>query len=430
MSDPNNESSVEPKFYIEPIKRLEILSIIDEEMDNYGKSKLFTYAKQNAAIPIIIRTFIWAIFYAFAIPNMFLFIIHSIFGYPTTDVPSEHNGIIMGIIYRTWPILLGIIFGNISLFWRFYRPNFSISFDGLLGVGKSTLINCLKELYNGLGLLQYLGISPILSIYEEKVPKQWLEAFYHNRKVYGFVFQIERLLQTAYGTKSSEKDIRKGHSDISLVDRSVFGNLTFSAVNYAGGSFDIDQFRLYVHSMVSSAPYCVDIALMLNCPVEKVMERIKLRASIDSERLSERQIEEDYIHELNEMNIILGLYAQRKFQYPLYFVDWSKLPDESQITEFWEGLQLLTMRMMAIRDGIQNPPFDRFNLAFVRFLNFWDRAYHEATGKQMPNAISKTCNLRKIEDDTGKISSYNNYLSELDYEKLIEISEKTQYKPF
>ncbi len=244
----------------------------------------------------------------------------------------------MGIMF-----FFAVVIFWIKVVYRHSKPDIVVSIDGLIGVGKSTLSALLKGGFDSTKSLQCV-------VFEEKVNTSWLEAFYSKPGEYAFTFQIERLLQTIYGTLSAYKEIDHNLSDVAIIDRSTLGNLPFAMLHFNNKNITPDQFRLYANTLVDSAPYCVDVAVHLQVSVEIAMERIRKR-----NRESESDISVQYMYEIDEAMMLISLYAKYRFNYPLLVLKWDTLPVSHE--EPWKTIENWYLQQndaVTLKDRIRN----------------------------------------------------------------------------
>ena len=158
-------------------------------------------------------------------------------------------------------------------------PNEMIVVDGVVGSGKTTLMNILKEELAVSGFEEPVTDNPILG------------KFYHDRKRYAFPLQIFflnrrfRMLKEAQAKKVS-----------SVMDRSIYGDVIFAKLLHDGGDMEKDEFDLYQDLLTNMLDHIEAPRLMiyLRADVDTAIDRIEKRG-----RDYEQIVERDYWERLN-----------------------------------------------------------------------------------------------------------------------------------
>lgn len=159
-------------------------------------------------------------------------------------------------------------------------PNEMIVVDGVVGSGKTTLMNILTEELGVGGFEEPVADNPILG------------KFYHDRKRYAFPLQIFflnrrfRMLKEAQDNKSS-----------SVMDRSIYGDVIFAKLLHDGGDMEKDEFMLYQDLLTNMLDHIQAPKLMiyLRADVDTAIRRIESRG-----RDYEQIVERDYWERLNK----------------------------------------------------------------------------------------------------------------------------------
>ena len=157
--------------------------------------------------------------------------------------------------------------------------NEMIVVDGVVGSGKTTLMNILKEELGVSGFEEPVTDNPILG------------KFYHDRKRYAFPLQIFflnrrfRMLKEAQAKKVS-----------SVMDRSIYGDVIFAKLLHDGGDMEKDEFDLYQDLLTNMLDHIEAPKLMiyLRADVDTAIDRIEKRG-----RDYEQIVERDYWERLN-----------------------------------------------------------------------------------------------------------------------------------
>lgn len=158
-----------------------------------------------------------------------------------------------------------------------------VSIAGLIGSGKSTLVNNLVSNNNYYGFNEPVDNNPFLSKYYND-PKRWaytLQTFY----------LWERYKQ------STEAFIRSMNGETVVMDSSLYSDMAFAIVQYRLGYFNKDEYNTYntMHKIITAKTPYPDVFVWLSLPVDETLNRIKQRS-----RECESGISVDYLISLNE----------------------------------------------------------------------------------------------------------------------------------
>lgn len=159
------------------------------------------------------------------------------------------------------------------------NPNELIIVDGVVGSGKTTFMNLLKEELSLPGFEEPVTDNPLLA------------KFYHDRKRYSFplqVFFLNRRFRML-------KDAGEKHT-ASVMDRSIYGDVIFAKLLHEGGDMEKDEFDLYKELLVNMLDHIEAPKLMiyLKCDVDTAISRIVKRG-----REYEQIVEREYWERLN-----------------------------------------------------------------------------------------------------------------------------------
>lgn len=154
-----------------------------------------------------------------------------------------------------------------------------IAIEGVIGVGKTTLARLLQPSFNA-GLL--------LEVFEEN---PFLSDFYADRQRYAFQTQIFFLLSRYHQQRRTVSDLI-GKTDSLIADYTFEKDALFARINLAG-----DELEMYyrVHEALAEKIEVPDLIVYLRADTDVLMQRIALR-----DRPYERNMQRDYIHQLNE----------------------------------------------------------------------------------------------------------------------------------
>jgi deoxyguanosine kinase len=153
-----------------------------------------------------------------------------------------------------------------------------IAIEGVIGVGKTTLARMLQNRFDAEVLLEVFEENPFLS------------DFYEDRARYAFQTQIFFLLSRYHQQNSSiPQALAEGRSLIS--DYTFAKDALFARINIKGDELDMYH---RVHEALGEKIPKPDLLVYLQASTDTLMQRIAQR-----DRPYERQMERDYIHELN-----------------------------------------------------------------------------------------------------------------------------------
>ena len=154
-----------------------------------------------------------------------------------------------------------------------------IVIDGVVGVGKSTLMNILAEELNMLKFEEPVVENPIL-------PK-----FYENRKRYAFPSQVFFLNSRFAHLKEA------GKIEDCILDRSIYGDAIFAKMLCKSGDMTSEEFAIYEELLENMIDHIKEPKLMiyLEVSVDEAMRRIKKRG-----RDFEQKVEREYWESLNQ----------------------------------------------------------------------------------------------------------------------------------
>jgi deoxyadenosine/deoxycytidine kinase len=158
-------------------------------------------------------------------------------------------------------------------------PNEMIVVDGVVGSGKTTLMNILKEELGVSGFEEPVMDNPILG------------KFYHDRKRYAFPLQIFFLNRRFHMLKEAQ-----AKKVSSVMDRSIYGDVIFAKLLHDGGDMEKDEFDLYQDLLTNMLDHIEAPRLMiyLRADVDTAIDRIEKRG-----RDYEQIVERDYWERLN-----------------------------------------------------------------------------------------------------------------------------------
>jgi deoxyguanosine kinase len=153
-----------------------------------------------------------------------------------------------------------------------------LAFEGVIGVGKTSLARLLQPAFSAELLLEVFEENPFLS------------DFYADRQRYAFQTQIFFLLSRYHQQhRAIPAALQRGQTLLS--DYTFDKDAIFAGINLNG-----DELEMYrrVHEALGEKIPRPDLIIYLRADKERLMQRIALR-----DRPYERQMEQSYIAELN-----------------------------------------------------------------------------------------------------------------------------------
>jgi deoxyadenosine/deoxycytidine kinase len=149
--------------------------------------------------------------------------------------------------------------------------------EGVVGVGKSSLMNILAE----------EGYTPFR---EPVLDNPILDKFYTDRKRYAFPLQVYFL------TKRFEHLQTAALIDNAVMDRSIYGDGIFAAMHHDTGTMDSDEYGIYaeLYATLMASVQRPTLVVYLRCSVDTAMARIHKRG-----RSYEQAVERDYWEKLH-----------------------------------------------------------------------------------------------------------------------------------
>jgi len=150
--------------------------------------------------------------------------------------------------------------------------------DGVVGVGKSTLMDILEKERGYLAFPEPVADNPIL------------DKFYHDRKRYSFPLQI-------YFLNKRFKYIKEACTRGNVVmDRSIYTDIIFAKMLMEAEEMTKEEYDIYYELLHNMLEHCTPPTLLiyLDITTENAIERIKKRG-----RDFEMDVETDYWERLN-----------------------------------------------------------------------------------------------------------------------------------
>lgn len=153
-----------------------------------------------------------------------------------------------------------------------------LAIEGVIGVGKTTLARLLQPVFTA---------SLYLEVFEEN---PFLSDFYSDRQRYAFQTQIFFLLSRYHQQRRIVAEAVKQGVNL-IADYTFAKDALFARINLHGDELDMYD---KVHQALAEKITPPDLIIYLSADTEVLMQRIALR-----DRSYERNMERNYIHELN-----------------------------------------------------------------------------------------------------------------------------------
>ncbi len=204
-----------------------------------------------------------------------------------------------------------------------------IAIEGVIGVGKTTLARLLQPAFQSALLLEVFEENPFLS------------DFYADRERYAFQTQVFFLL-------SRYHQQRKAVGELLSETENLFSDYTFEKdALFARINLEGDELEMYyrVHDALAEKIIRPDLILYLRASTDILMQRIAFR-----DRPYERNMEKDYIHQLNAA-------------YESFFGDHHQgavvLPIDTDNLDYVRDPEALKFVENRIRQTLRLPPFQQ-----------------------------------------------------------------------
>lgn len=204
-----------------------------------------------------------------------------------------------------------------------------VAIEGVIGVGKTTLVRLLQPAFDA---------EIILEVFEEN---PFLSDFYSDRARYAFQTQIFFLLSRYHQQRRTIHAIVATGKNL-IADYTFAKDALFAQINLKGDELDM---YYKVHEALAEKIVRPDLLVYLQASTDTLMQRIALR-----DRPYERQMERSYIHELN---LAYDEYFSKPLDHtPVLTIDTNNL----NFVQNPEHLKLMENR---IRQSLNLPPFQQ-----------------------------------------------------------------------
>lgn len=162
--------------------------------------------------------------------------------------------------------------------------NNSIVIDGVVGVGKTTLMDLLAEDLHCQKFIEPVSDNPILS------------KFYYDRKRYSFALQIFFLNRRFKMLKEAS-----AIKEVTVMDRSIYGDVIFAKLIKDVGDMDPAEFAIYYELLTNMLDHVEVPRLMiyLKTDADTAIQRIQKRGR-DYEQVVERSYWENLNREYDD----------------------------------------------------------------------------------------------------------------------------------
>lgn len=143
-----------------------------------------------------------------------------------------------------------------------------ILIEGIIGAGKTTLGMELSKMLSEVGIKSHL--------FYEEINMSLLELFLSDMKKYAFSFQMY-MLQNRQGVYREAISYSELHNGVSIVDRSLFGDIAFAKMHYENGNINEEEWNTYCSTVTSTSLRTPSSIIYLDITPDTAMRRIKAR---------------------------------------------------------------------------------------------------------------------------------------------------------
>lgn len=200
--------------------------------------------------------------------------------------------------------------------------------DGVVGVGKSTLMKILAEEHNMIAFEEPVVDNPVL------------EKFYHDRERYSFP------LQTFFLNKRFEHIKKASSLKNAILDRSIYGDVIFAKMLNDTNEMSDEEFGIYSDLFDHMLKHIQAPKLMiyLDITVDNAIDRIKKRG-----RDYELIVEKEYWERLNKN--YSDYFASYNFS-PILKIDVNGIDFENNIEDRKYVISLVNDALKKIESGV------------------------------------------------------------------------------
>ncbi len=164
-----------------------------------------------------------------------------------------------------------------------------ITIDGVVGVGKTTLMDI---------MVKELGYTP----FEEPVVNNpILDKFYYDRERYSFPLQVFFLNERFKHIKNAST------INQAILDRSIYGDVIFAKMLKDNGEMSVEEFDIYLSLFKNMIEHCQPPALMIYLEISpaEAIRRITKRGrsyEVDTENAYWERLNKEYKEYFGEYN--------------------------------------------------------------------------------------------------------------------------------
>lgn len=207
-------------------------------------------------------------------------------------------------------------------FWREEYSNQGIAFEGLIGVGKSTLTRKIKHIFQDKAVLL-----------EENIPETFLQLFYDDPARYAFALQT-RQLQLRKAQQKRVEYTKMQENKLVVWDRSILGDYIFTVCNYMLGSISDSELEAYQSEFVYNGDWSQELQ-HLNYVVFLFDEPENCKKRVEEQRqhMSERAIPLAYYDSLDQVHFSVFLELLQDPPATLVFIPWGNFHQAEDVLE-------------------------------------------------------------------------------------------------
>lgn len=139
--------------------------------------------------------------------------------------------------------------------------------EGIIGAGKTTFGKSAENYLNNIGLE--------CKFFPEYVNIDLLNQFIGDMKKYAYPFQMLMLFKRVETYKEAERYAKTG--GISLIDRSIAGDMSFAKMHVQNGNITQEEWNTYINVIKKEVLPTPSACIYLQCNPENSINRIKHR---------------------------------------------------------------------------------------------------------------------------------------------------------
>lgn len=139
--------------------------------------------------------------------------------------------------------------------------------EGIIGVGKTTMGRALEKFLNDNGIP--------CRFFSEYVNEDLLTQYIADMPKYAYAFQMIMLCKRIAVYSDAERFAATG--GVSIIDRSIIGDMTFARMQKDNGNFTSREWDIYLSMMRQEIQMTPTASLYLRCSTKTALKRIKKR---------------------------------------------------------------------------------------------------------------------------------------------------------